>query len=103
MARTLVMTIEVDEKRTDLTDPVKLMLEFMKVLDGREEVPGVFAGAPRWASFSITAGEIEGAILEIFDERVSMDVPRTVPEGSPAEPPPEFSLPPGPVFLKDLF
>lgn len=101
MARTLVMVIEVDEGKTEITDPMGLMVEFMKVLDGREDAPGVFIGPPGWSTFNMSMEEVDRALCKVLLEPV--EVPQGVVEEPARVDLPQFSLPPGPVFLKDLW
>lgn len=105
MARTLVMLIEVDENKTAESGPLELMAEFLGILDGKVQAPGVFTGPPRWMVFGETMGRVARR-LQSGEEEAPVEVPQGKGEmaADPAPAPlPEFSLPPGPVFLKDLW
>lgn len=105
MARTLVMLVEVNEEKTGTHEPLALMSEFLSILDGTVQAPGVFTGPPRWMVFGETMGRVARR-LQSGEEEAPVEVPQGKGEMA-ADPAPaplsEFSLPPGPVFLKDLW
>lgn len=107
MARTLVMLIEVDENKTAESGPLELMAEFLSILDGKVQAPGVFTGPPQWVTFGDPMERVGRRLLQCAEEEAPVEVPQgkgeTGSDHSSPAPLPEFSLPPGPVFLKDLW